>query len=108
MNRTHSHHWLPTLLLGMLAAWGCRFEQDPAKTVTVEISGISDEARDAVQETLKGMTDVSGHTMTTRWDGQSMTVNLSPVADVEAFSKKVNFGKVTAVEGRTVKVDYVE
>lgn len=38
--------------------------------------------------------------------GDSMTVNLAPVDDVEAFAKKIDFGKVTDtdVQQRLVKV----
>lgn len=102
---------LPLLAVVLLTLSGCgiSFEHDPAKTVTVEISGIDDATdREAVQETLKGMTDGSSHIMTTSSSGDQMTIKLSPVTDVKAFSQKINFGKVTEVEDRTVKVDFVK
>ena len=72
-------------LLFLLGGCNISFEQDPAETVTVEISGISAEAdRDEIKETLSGMTDGSGHMITSVWSGDTMTVNLSPVADVWA------------------------
>lgn len=89
---------------------GCNisFQQDPAKTVTVVISGIPDgEASELIHETLIGMVDGSSHMLNSRTNGNEMTVSLSPVSDVKKFSKKINFGKVSSVEGRTVKVDYV-
>lgn len=94
----------------LLGITGCdiSFEHDPAETVTVEISGIdSKRDRESVQETLQGMTDGSSHFITSTSSGGEMTVKLSPVRDVEAFSRKINFGEVTEVEGRTVKVEYV-
>jgi hypothetical protein len=96
-------------VLPNLAGCNFSFEQDPATTVTVEISGISDEGdREQVEETLKGMTDGSSHSIASSWSGDKMTVNLSPVGDVQAFSRKINFGEVTEVDGRTVKVKFVE
>ena len=108
--------FFPCVVLPILAAFlltlsscGISFEQDPAKTVTVEITGVNDSKdRDDIQETLKGMTEGSSHMMTTSSSGDKMTVKLSPVGDVEAFSQKINFGKVTEVDGRTVKVEFVE
>ncbi len=98
---------IPLLAILALAASGCNLEQDPATTVQIEITGIRDKAdREAVAEKLGGMTDGSGHSMTSSWSGDKMTINLSPVSDVHAFSEKIDFGKVTAVEDRTVKVQF--
>jgi hypothetical protein len=83
--------------------------QDPAKTVTVEITGVPGDAeRDEIKEALQGMTDESSHMMTYYSSGESMNVNISPVSDVDSFSRKINFGKVTEVGGRTVKVEFVK
>jgi hypothetical protein len=57
----------------LAALYGCNLPDDPEKTVTVEIIG--------------------------------MTVRLTPVGDVDKFSKRITFGKVTEVQGRVVKVD---
>ena len=89
---------------------GCdiSFKQDPAKTVTLVISGVpDDESRELILETVIGMVDGSGHMLYSSWSGNRFTVSLSPVSDVKTFSKKINFGKVSSVEGRTVKIDYV-
>jgi hypothetical protein len=117
MNFNEPARFLPKTAILLAAAMlltlaGCgdiSLEQDPAKTVKVEISGISDEAdREQVSEALGGMTDGSSHSMTSFSSGDTMTVNLSPVTDVKAFSEKVNFGEVTEVKDRTVKVNYQE
>ena len=82
---------------------GCGY--GPEKTVTIEISGVA-AAKDQIQEKLKVMTDSSGHSMSTSSSGDTMTVKLAPVSDVEAFAKKIDFGKVTDtdVTARIVKV----
>ena len=102
---------LSVLTAILLTQGGCNisFDQDPAKTVTVEITGVNDdEDRDEIGETLTGMAEGSSHTMTSSWSGDKMTVKLSPVGDVKAFSRKINFGEVTEVDGRTIKVDFVK
>ena len=90
--------------------WGCSLPKpDPATKVTVVITGLSDEAiRDEIQETLKGMVDGSSYQMRSQWTGDTMSVELSPVDDVDAFIRKINFGKVTAVNGRNIQVEYVK
>lgn len=93
------------LVLGTVLFPGCGF--DPQQTVTIEISGVADaDAREQIQEKLKGLTDSSGHSMSTSTSGDTMTVKLAPVSDVEAFAEKIDFGKVTDtdVPGRVVKV----
>ena len=93
----------------VLKGCGINIEHDPAKTVTVEISQISLETdRERVKEILKGMTDGSNHLLTSTWSGDKMTVKLSPVTNVKAFSRKINFGTVTEVNQRTVKVEFVD
>ena len=87
---------------------GLSFEHDEATSVKLIVSGIEGEdARQMVKETLEEMTDRSGHMMTTRIVGDTMTTTLSPVSDVDAFVKKIDFGTVTDVDGRKIKVDYV-
>ena len=95
------------LLAGMLILLnGCN--QDPAVTVTIEISGVSAESdQDDIKETLEGMTDGSSYSIYSRNFGSKMTINLSPVSDVDAFVEKIDFGTVTEVSGRTIKVDFV-
>lgn len=77
----------------------------PEQTVTIKVTGVQGEAqKEKILEELKGLTDTGAHTMTSYMTGGELTVQLAPVADPEAFSKKITFGSVTAVEDRTVKV----
>lgn len=95
-------------VLGTCTGCNLKFEHDPAETVTLEITKLTNDAdRDQIQKVLKGMTDGSSHVMTSSWSGDSMTVRLSPVSDVKAFARKINFGEVTAVDGRTITVEFV-
>ena len=99
---------LATVLLTQ-SSCNISFEHDPARTVTVEITGINeDEDRDEVRATLTGMADGSSYVITSSSSGDRMTVRLSPVEDVKGFSRKINFGNVTEVDGRTVRVEFVK
>jgi hypothetical protein len=90
-------------LCALVPAGGCNY--GPDETVTIEISGVaSEQAYQDINERLKKMTDSSSHKIISRRAGLNMSVELAPVADPEAFAKKIDFGKVTAVEGRTIKV----
>jgi uncharacterized lipoprotein YajG len=90
-------------LIAVLLLAGCSY--GPEQTVTIEITGTMDDAeQDQITEKLKTMTDGSGHSMSSFSSGNSMTIELAPVSDVQAFADKIDFGEVTAVEGRTVKV----
>lgn len=88
---------------------GCvKFEPD--KTVLVEVTGLIAEAdRDEVLEILKTMYDkgAGAKRSQSRYAEGLLTVKLYPVSDVEAFSRRINFGTVTDVSGRTVRVQYV-
>lgn len=98
------------IALTMTGLVGCNisFEHDPSTSVTLTISGIeTEEARQKVKGTLEGMTDHSGYMMSTSIRGDKMTATLSPVTDVDSFVKKISFGKVTNVDDRNIKVDYV-
>ena len=50
--------------------------------------------------------DGNGHMITTTYSGKTMNITLSPVSDVDAFSKKIDFGEVTETDGRSLKVDF--
>ena len=85
------------MLLG-LAGCNLSFEHDPEKTVTVEISGISEESdRDRVREELEKITQGAMHMMTSSSSEDEMTAQVSPVTDVKKFVQGINFGKVTDV-----------
>ncbi len=80
----------------------------PENTVTIKIMGIADDAtKDAIKDKLKTMTD-GGHSMSLMKMGGVLTVELSPVKDVEAFARKIDFGTVTEVKDRTVTVQVAE
>lgn len=92
------------LLIVPVVITGCS-SYGPEETVTIEITGTLDDAKDEqITEKLKTMTDGSGHSMSSFSSGTSKTIELAPVSDVQAFADKIDFGEVTAVEGRTVKV----
>ena len=96
------------MLLG-LAGCNLSFEHDPEKTVTVEISGISEESdRDRVREELEKITQGAMHMMTSSSSEGEMTVQVSPVTDVKKFVQGINFGKVTDVKDRTIKVQFIK
>lgn len=91
------------ILLATFTLSGCGYSSD--QTVTLKIRGDLTEAkRDKIAETLKGMTDDSSHSYSGTWTGTTMSVSLAPVADVDAFAKKIEFGEVTSIEGRTIHV----
>ena len=92
----------------LVSLQGCDVGRDPNKTVTVEVIGIPTESdRKLVLETLKSMTDGSSRYITSTASGDTMTVTIWPVSDVTAFSQRINFGKVTNVRGRVVKIDFL-
>jgi len=96
-------------LVGFSAGCGISLTPDPATSVEIEISGISDkDDRDEVGELLGDMADGSSHSMMSSYSGDKFTVTLSPVSDVEAFSKDIEFGNVTStsVDDRTIAVDF--
>ncbi len=93
---------------------GCNRDQPvPAKagpdaTVTVEIvANISDGQREQIREKLEGMLDAPRSSVSLKHThiGNKLTFELSPVSDVQAFVKKIDFGKVTEVKDRSVKVE---
>jgi hypothetical protein len=89
------------------AAAGCSFKHDPAKMVTIEVTGVTTEAdRERIKESVKKWVDGSSNMMTTMHTGGSLSIDLSPVTDVDAFVKKINFGEVTKVDGRKISVTF--
>jgi hypothetical protein len=86
---------------------GCTM--DPTTTVTVEVSGLHNSAEsEQVLSLLTTMYD--GDTPFTgvqsQFNGEQLTVRLSPVADVDRFASRINFGTVTRHAGRTIQVRY--
>ena len=88
-------------------ASGCSFKHDPAKMVTIEVTGATTDAdRDRIQDAVKQWVDGSSHMMTTMHSGDTFSIDLSPVTDVDAFVKKITFGEVTKVDGRKISVAF--
>jgi hypothetical protein len=80
----------------------------PETTVTVEVIGvINDSTRDEILDKLRGMLHAprSGEIFEASQVGTKLTVKLSPISDAESFSRKIDFGKVTEIKDRTVKVE---
>jgi hypothetical protein len=99
----------PVLIAALLSvsAAGCSFKHDPATMVTIEITGVSAEAdRERIKESVKKWTDGNSHMMTTTHVNDKLSIDLSPVTDVDAFSKKIDFGDVTKVDGRKITVTF--
>jgi ABC-type uncharacterized transport system auxiliary subunit len=95
------------IALSAAAVAGCDFKHDPAKMVTIEVTGVANDAqRDRVQDAVKKWVDGSSHMMTTMSSGDKLSIDLSPVTDVDAFAKKIDFGEVSKVEGRKVSVTF--
>jgi hypothetical protein len=95
-------------LMLVCALAGCvRF--DPDETVLIEVTGVIEEAdRAEVLEVLETMydKDAGAKRLQSRYNDRLLSVKMYPVSDVEAFSRRINFGTVTDVSGRTVKVQY--
>jgi hypothetical protein len=101
---------LSTILCLMFTlATGCG-AFDSAKTVEVEISGVDgNPAREEILEVLSTMydKDAGSKRMHSSSSHDVLKVKMSPVSDVQAFSRRINFGTVEQVADRTVKVRYV-
>jgi len=90
------------LVLPMLTSLGCSGEN----MVTLKVSGTTNsEEREKISEKAKSLTDGSSNYITSYHMGETYTVNVGPVMDVEAFVEQIDFGKVTKVEERTIYVD---
>lgn len=95
------------LVLAALAITGCG--TDPAQSVTVMISGApSDDAeRERIKDALKSLMDSGPSKSTSSMSNsaeRTLQMTLFPVRDVEAFAKRIDFGTVTRIDGRTVHV----
>lgn len=97
------------ILVVVAATAGCDLSHDPARTVTLEIEGSPSETdKDLIEEKVKSLIDegsyvtkISSFETNSKW-----TVNVSPVSDVETFASQIDFGEVTDINGRTIKIIY--
>jgi hypothetical protein len=79
-------------------------QMDPAQTVTLHIAGVPDRA------TEEGIRDRAGALLTAPQGGATvgaseggrMTLLVCPVADPEAYARKIDFGDVRSVQGRVI------
>lgn len=76
---------------------------DPNTLVTIVIAkklsnAEQDQIMDQVSELLKDTDDVE---IEMKKQGETSIVKISPVTDIEAFSKKIKFGKATKVDPKT-------
>jgi hypothetical protein len=86
-----------------------RFGDDPDKTVRLEIIGVTDDAaEDAIKQKLQNMTDGSGYVLTCSRIRTTLTANLAPVSDVQAFIRKIEFGTITNIRGRRIVVQVAQ
>lgn len=78
----------------------------PPNAVILHIDGIADEnTREAISEKLDGLAMDDDHLLAHKMSrGDRMSVLVMPVADAQAFSQRLDFGKVNSVKGRTIHV----
>ena len=83
--------------------------QESSKTVTVDVVGVYMQVDvDHIRETVEAQCEGTSRFKRSCASGNRMTVELSFVPDIEAFARKITFGKVIGVEGQTIKVEYTE
>ncbi len=71
--------------------------------VTLHISGADEATREAIQDQLPALVDGGrAYALTSQMQGDRLTVVVAPVQDPGAFAKKINFGTVRRVRGRTI------
>jgi hypothetical protein len=81
-------------------------KERPGPTVLVVVSGVEDdETSQIVQEKLKALVE-GPRIQAVRGRKGTLTVSLSPVPDPQALADKINFGTVTKVQGRTIRMTF--
>jgi hypothetical protein len=77
----------------------------PDETITIIITGIrKNETGKEIEEKVQAMTDSKPSSMRAVFRRGVKTITLAPVKDPQAFADKIDFGRVTSVEGRTIKM----
>ena len=106
-SRIHARTIVCVLAALVTATAGCNFKHDPATMVTIQVTGATTDAdRERIKDGVKKWVDGSSHMMTTSHSGGTLSIDLSPVTDVDAFVKKIDFGEVTKVDGRKINVTF--
>jgi len=96
-------------VLLVAGACGCSMENDPKLTVTVVVTGIPSKAEsEQIEKTLKAVVSGPVRYTSSSWTGDTLTIQLSPVRNVQEFSSKIKFGNVTETQGNTVKVAFAK
>jgi len=82
-----------------------RFGPDPDYIVRLKIIGATDSAtEDAIKEKLEQMLGSGRFYLAWSKMQSTITADVAPVEDVQAFVKKIDFGTVTNIRGRRVEV----
>jgi len=80
----------------------------PAQTLTINVHIVNEQAWAAIEARIKALADAPRASYKARTSGQYKWVTLAPVnSDAQTFSRKVNFGQVTAVHNPQ-RLIYVE
>lgn len=82
-----------------------RFGPDPDYIVRLKIIGATDSAtEDAIKEKLEQMLGSGKFYLAWSKMQSTITADVAPVSDVQAFVGKIDFGTVTGIRGRRVEV----
>jgi predicted Zn finger-like uncharacterized protein len=77
----------------------------PDMTIQIKITGIANAAtRQYILDRLPALTGSKSHSLRSSTSGGATLVTLAPVPDPQAFAKKIDFGKVTDIQGRMILV----
>jgi hypothetical protein len=80
----------------------------PKQTLTLNVHVVNNQAWPAIEARIKALADAPKAVCKVRPSGQYMWVTLAPVnGDADAFSRRINFGKVTAIH-KDQRLIYVE
>jgi hypothetical protein len=81
---------------------GC---ESPDRTVTLALRGIdNDRTWDILLTIVPKLADEDNYSLSCSWDQSHSYISLSPVRDVEGCARKIRFGKVERIDGRTIYV----
>jgi hypothetical protein len=92
-----------------ICASGCSMESDPKVTVTVIVTGVTDKAdSEQIEKSLKDLVSGPVRYTSSSWADGTLTMHLSPVSNFREFAEKIKFGRVTELQGNTVKVEFAK
>jgi predicted Zn finger-like uncharacterized protein len=77
----------------------------PPDSAILHVAGVADEnTREAVSDRLEALSREGHFSVNPQRQGDRMTILVVNVEDVEAFSRKLDFGTVNSVNGRTITI----